>query len=154
MIALVREIRRLSDASRLGSLKNKSSCARLHRSLSFRRYPFRSHASFAKVLYVLPPLGPCAALVGARVSTSLSSRVSLQLECNTYQWAQTTNRQSLFLTHKLTYMNYGIHCMLYVNVIIAHSFSISDMHLHDTITPCLVFIWFISVTTQSFVLFV
>lgn len=67
MIARVREIRRLSDASRLGSLKNKSSCARLRRSLSFRRYPFPSHASSAKVLCVSPPLGPCAALVGAGV---------------------------------------------------------------------------------------
>lgn len=67
MIARVREIRRLSDASRLGSLKNKSSCAGLRRSLSFRRYPFPSHASAAKVLCVSPPLGPCAALVGAGV---------------------------------------------------------------------------------------
>lgn len=67
MIARVREIRRLSDASRLGSLKNKSSCAGLRRPLSFRRYPFPSHASSAKVLYVSPPLGPCAALVGAGV---------------------------------------------------------------------------------------
>lgn len=67
MIARVREIRHLSDASRLGSLKNKSSCAGLRRSLSFRRYPFPSHASSAKVLCVSPPLGPCAALVGAGV---------------------------------------------------------------------------------------
>lgn len=99
MVAHVREIRRLSDASRLGSLKNKSSCAGLRCSLSFRCYPFPSHVSSVKVLYVSPPLGPCAALVGARVSTSLSSGVSLQLEHNTSQWAQTPSRNSFSHTN-------------------------------------------------------
>lgn len=66
------ELRRLSDASRLGSLKNKSSCAGFssHCSdvlLSFHRYLFPSLASSAVPLCVSPPLGLCAALVGARV---------------------------------------------------------------------------------------
>lgn len=56
---------------RLGSLKNKRSCAGFSpvicRSLSFHRYPFLSLASSVKLLYVSPPLGLCAALVGARV---------------------------------------------------------------------------------------
>lgn len=67
MIAHIKKIRRLSDASRLGSLKNKSSCVGFSYSLSFHRYPFLSHASSVKALYVSPPLGLCVALVGAGV---------------------------------------------------------------------------------------
>lgn len=83
MTAHICRIKRLSDAPRLGSLKNKSSCVGFSplicRSLSFHPYLFLSLASSVKLLYVSPPLGLCATLVGATVLNK-----SEQLDLNSW----------------------------------------------------------------------